>query len=61
MFIVKELNTKLIVEDRFRLFKRHLMFFEICSRLGLIPFKVNRTYIVFMKSYKSSRKTCCIF
>ncbi len=54
MFIVEKLNAKLVVEGRFRLFKRYVMLFEICRRFSLIPFKIYHTYIVRMLFYKSS-------
>jgi hypothetical protein len=55
VILIKELNAKFVEENRFRFFKRHLMFFEICSGLRLIPFELNHTYIVFTDCNESNQ------
>ena len=48
MIFIEELNAKFVEENRFRLLKRHLMFFEICNGFGLVSFELNHQYIVFI-------------
>lgn len=48
VILIEELNAKFVEKYRLGFFKRHLMFFDICSRFGLIPFELNRMYIVFI-------------
>jgi hypothetical protein len=54
MLFIEKLNAEFIEENRFRFFKRHLMLLEIRNGFGLIRFKLNHTYIVFIVRSKSS-------
>ena len=61
MILIEELDAKFVEKNRFRFFKRHLMLFEIRNGFWLIPFELNRTYIVFIDVSKSSRTKVQLF
>ena len=55
MALIEKLHAKFVEENRPGFFKRNLVFLKICRSFGLIPFKLNNTYIVFTKWEKSNR------
>ena len=54
MFIVIELNSELIIEDRLGLLEGNSVLSLVRGRFGLIPLKLNHKYSVLLSLPKSS-------